>query len=197
MIKTQKAVIVEGKYDKIRLSQVIEGLIITTEGFRIFKDEKKRQLIRNLAETCGIIIITDSDKAGFVIRNHIKGIVDKGDITNIYIPRIKGKEKRKEKPGCEGILGVEGIDNATLEFLIKRELTGIAEPKPPFLDKARFFDDGLTGKKDSAILRRKLLSILSLPEYLSCDSMIKTINRVFSEDEYTEALKKISEQLKG
>ncbi|MDE6725172.1 MAG: toprim domain-containing protein, partial [Ruminiclostridium sp.] len=109
MIKVKQAVIVEGKYDKIKLSSVIDGLIITTDGFSVFKNKEKINLIRKLAENQGIIILTDSDSAGFKIRNYIKGCTQKGNITNIYIPDIFGKEKRKTTPSKEGKLGVEGI----------------------------------------------------------------------------------------
>ena len=110
MIRINQAVIVEGKYDKIKLSSIIDGIIIVTNGFRIFKDTEKLELIRYYASTTGIIILTDSDSAGRKIRGYIKGAVNGGDIRNVYIPDILGKEKRKEKPSAEGKLGVEGVD---------------------------------------------------------------------------------------
>ena len=109
MIQLKEAVIVEGKYDKMKLSQFIDGVIIETSGFQIFKSEQKREYIKKLAETCGIVILTDSDRAGFLIRNHIKSFVPRERIKNAYIPEIRGKERRKAEPSREGLLGVEGM----------------------------------------------------------------------------------------
>ena len=109
MIKLKQAVIVEGKYDKIKLSSIIDTLIIETDGFQIFKDKEKLGYIRLLAETRGVIIMTDSDSAGFLIRSHLVGSVKDGEIINVYIPDIKGREKRKEKDSADGLLGVEGM----------------------------------------------------------------------------------------
>ena len=127
MIKVKQAVIVEGKYDKIKLSSIIDGLIITTDGFSIFKDKEKTALIRRLAENQGIIILTDSDSAGFKIRNYIRGCTQKGKITNIYIPDIFGKEKRKAVPSKEGKLGVEGVSTDILKDAFEK--AGIVSEK--------------------------------------------------------------------
>ena len=120
MIKLKEAVIVEGKYDKIKLSSLVDGLIITTDGFGIFKDREKRELIKTLAKKRGIIILTDSDSAGFLIRSHIKGFVSEGEIKNVFIPDVFGKEKRKSAPSKEGKLGVEGMDRELLENALKK-----------------------------------------------------------------------------
>ena len=114
MIKLKQTIIVEGKYDKIRLANIIDATIITTEGFRIFKDKEKRELIRILWDKNGLIVMTDSDKAGQLIRNHIKNIVPKAEVINVYLPQIKGKEKRKTSPSAEGVLGVEGTDDGII-----------------------------------------------------------------------------------
>ena len=127
MIKLKEAVIVEGKYDKIKLSSLVDGLIITTDGFGIFKDREKRELIKTLAKKRGIIILTDSDSAGFLIRSHIKGFVSEGEIKNVFIPDVFGKEKRKSAPSKEGKLGVEGMDRELLENALKK--AGIVEEK--------------------------------------------------------------------
>ena len=123
MIKIKEAVIVEGKYDKIRLSNFIDGLIITTDGFGIFKDKEKQRLIKHLADTRGILILTDSDGAGFVIRNFLKGAVSPDKIKHAYIPDILGKEKRKDKPSKEGKLGVEGISDEIIMKITKWKTT--------------------------------------------------------------------------
>ena len=120
MIKLRRAVIVEGKYDKIKLSSLLDTVIITTDGFGIYKDKEKTELIRTLASTCGIVILTDSDSAGLKIRNHIKGCCKNGDIINVFVPQIKGKEKRKAVPSSEGYLGVEGLDTEILESALKK-----------------------------------------------------------------------------
>ena len=120
MIKLRRAVIVEGKYDKIKLSSLLDTVIITTDGFGIYKDKEKTELIRTLASTCGIVILTDSDSAGLKIRNHIKGCCKNGDIINVFVPQIKGKEKRKAVPSSEGYLGVEGLDTEILEAALKK-----------------------------------------------------------------------------
>lgn len=158
MIKLKEAVIVEGKYDKIKLSSLVDGLIITTDGFGIFKDREKRELIKTLAKKRGIIILTDSDSAGFLIRSHIKGFVSEGEIKNVFIPDVFGKEKRKSAPSKEGKLGVEGMDRELLENALKK--AGIVEektnPNAKKVLKSDLFEDGISGrsrqqgKEDSA-----------------------------------------------
>ena len=120
MIQLKEAVIVEGKYDKMKLSQFIDGVIIETSGFQIFKSEQKREYIKKLAETCGIVILTDSDRAGFLIRNHIKSFVPRERIKNAYIPEIRGKERRKAKYSKEGLLGVEGMSPEVITEALQR-----------------------------------------------------------------------------
>ncbi len=190
LIKLKHAVIVEGKYDKIKLKSILDAVIITVDGFGIYKNKEKTQLIRSLAESCGIVILTDSDTAGFKIRNHLKGCIKSGEVINVYIPRIKGKEKRKEKPSSEGLLGVEGIDTKTLEeTFIKLGLAVNSPSKPDFLTGIRMFDDGLTGMANSSVLRRRLLCELGLPPLLGKNSMLEVINRLFTEEQYQNALK--------
>lgn len=193
MIKLKQAVIVEGKYDKIKLSSILDAVIITTDGFGIFKNKEKTELIRTLAESCGIIILTDSDTAGFKIRNHLKGCIKNGRVINVYAPQICGKEKRKDKPSAEGFLGVEGISPEILEKALSD--AGITADKTDavntFLDKSRMMDDGLIGKENSANIRRELLKALGLPPLLSTSSMLEIINTLYSEQDYSDGLDKV------
>ena len=134
MVKTDRAIIVEGKYDKIRLSSVIDGFIVTTEGFGIFSDKEKQRFIKKLAEEKGLLVLTDSDAAGFRIRTFLKNIVPETQILHAYIPDVYGKERRKDAPSREGKLGVEGMDTAALEEALRRcgafEETGSVIPYP-------------------------------------------------------------------
>lgn len=191
MIKLSQAVIVEGKYDKIKLSSLLDAVIITTDGFGIYKDKEKTELIRTLASTCGIIILTDSDSAGLKIRNHIKGCCKGGKITNVFVPQIKGKEKRKTAPSAEGYLGVEGLDSEILKSALgKAGITAennTAE-KHDFLTKSDMMDDGIIGAPGSSDLRRNVLSALGLPPILSANTMLEVINRLFTKEEYENAV---------
>lgn len=185
MIKLKQAVVVEGKYDKITLSSIIDAVIIVTNGFGIFKDKEKLELIKFYAGTTGIIIMTDSDRAGFIIRNHIKGTVKNGKIQNVYIPDIMGKEKRKLKPSAEGKLGVEGMNK---EIILKAlEKAGIAADeteikKDSLITKTDLFILGLSGGQNSSELRRKLLNHLKLPSLLSANSMLEVLNTMMDID---------------
>ena len=148
MIQLKEAVIVEGKYDKMKLSQFIDGVIIETSGFQIFKSEQKREYIKKLAETCGIVILTDSDRAGFLIRNHIKSFVPRERIKNAYIPEIRGKERRKAEPSREGLLGVEGMGEEILLKALEQagcEVHGPASAQEQWLDQRILYADGLLG----------------------------------------------------
>lgn len=196
MIKIKQAVIVEGKYDKIKLEQIFDAVIIQTDGFGIFKDKQKQKFIRALAEKKGILILTDSDSAGFVIRSFLSGIVSPEYITHAYIPDILGKEKRKSEASKEGKLGVEGVSN---EVILKAlETAGIigeqtdsdaAEKKQ--VTKTDLYDDGICGKSNSLEKRRKLLKVLNLPERTSANSMLKIINTFLSYEDYKQAVKDI------
>ena len=191
-IHVNQPIIVEGKYDKIKLESLVDGLIITTDGFRIYKDKEKLSLIRAFAMNGGVIVLTDSDGAGFQIRNHLKSCIGNGKITNIYIPDIFGKEKRKEKPSKEGKLGVEGIDAGTLrKAFLEAGVLSDSEQKEPWLTKADLLDDGLTGGENSASLRKKLAADLSLPEHISVNALIEVLNRLYDRERYNNALKKI------
>ena len=193
MIKLKEAVIVEGKYGKIKLSSLVDGLIITTDGFGIFKDREKRELIKTLAKKRGIIILTDSDSAGFLIRSHIKGFVSEGKIKNVFIPDVFGKEKRKSAPSKEGKLGVEGMDRELLENALKK--AGIVEektsPNAKKVLKSDLFEDGISGGADSKAKRTRLLKELGLPERMSANALLETVNALYSFEEYKAAVSRI------
>lgn len=197
MIHLKEALIVEGKYDKIKLSSITDALIITTDGFSVFKNKEKLALIKSLAESCGVIILTDSDSAGFKIRNYIRGCTQKGKIINVYIPEIFGKEKRKAVPSKEGKLGVEGIQADILRNAFEKSgvvLSDSEKPKTEWATKIRLFDDGFTGKENSEEKRKKLLRLLSLPSLLSTNSLIEVLNTMFTQEEYENAVKLIDSE---
>lgn len=193
MIRIKQAVIVEGRYDKIKLSGVLDTLILTTDGFGIFKDKEKLELIRSLAKTRGIVIMTDSDSAGFLIRNHLRGAVHEGEIIHVYIPEIRGREKRKTHDSAEGLLGVEGIgDEIVLKAL---ELAGVTAQKG---DKRRdpvtkkdLYLDGFCGTADAAAKRESLSRRLGLPTRLSANMLPKVISDLFDRQEYERAVEQV------
>ena len=191
MIKLTQAVIVEGKYDKITLENIIDATIIATNGFSIFKDKEKRELIRLLAEKRGIIVITDSDSAGALIRSHLKQICPEDSITNVYVPQLEGKEKRKDKRSKEGLLGVEGMTREVLLNAIERSgVTGQEFPKrtDKKINKTLLFEYGLSGGKNSALLREQLAEHLKLPKGMSANAFLDCLNAVYELNEFTKAV---------
>lgn len=197
MIKIKEAVIVEGKYDKIKLSSLIDGLIIETGGFQIFSDREKIELLRRLADTRGLLILTDSDSAGFLIRNHIQSCIPKEKIRHAYIPDLYGKEKRKLHPSKEGKLGVEGIDPEILLESIRRsgasaiEEAGSSEEKRK-ITKFDLYEDGFSGGADSSKKRQVLLRELGLPERLTAKALVPVLNSLVNYEEYQKVVKKIN-----
>lgn len=184
MINIKEAIIVEGKYDKMRLEMVCSSPVFTTEGFRIFKDKQKREFLQNLAKKRGILILTDSDRAGFMIRNHIKGFIKEGTVKQAYIPEIFGKEKRKASPSKEGKLGVEGIDeDALIEVLEKYSSPQTAGEKITKLD---LYDTGLYGGAGSAAARMSLCKRLSIPEKISANALLDALNALMTKEEFLE-----------
>ena len=186
MIKLKQAVIVEGRYDKIKLKNIIDAPIIETNGFRIFNDKQRQSLIRQIADTRGILIMTDSDGAGFVIRNFLKGTVDKSKIINCYIPQLSGKEKRKVHKSAEGFLGVEGVpDEVIIEAVRKSgaEIIGEETVSRNEITKADLYSLGLTGTENSAKKRKQLLDKMNLPGYLSTNAMLTALNALYSLEE--------------
>lgn len=190
MIKIKEAVIVEGKYDKIKLKGIIDAPIIETNGFRIFKDRDKRRLISAMAKNRGIIILTDSDSAGFVIRNHIKGIAPDGRILNAYIPQILGKESRKAQPSKEGFLGVEGTSSEYILSALRKCGATIesetSKPQGTKFTKAQLYELGLTGGEHSSEKRAKLLKRLGLPAYLTTNALLEILPCITTAEEFEE-----------
>ncbi len=192
MIKLSQVVIVEGKYDKKTLENVVDGLIIPTNGFSVFKDKEKCRMIRALAKRFGVVVITDSDGAGNIIRAYIKNIVGDSKVTNVYIPQIKGKEKRKTHSSKEGFLGVEGMSTEILETALKK--SGVTEFKsienPTKITKKDLYLRGLSGGENSTQKRRELLSDLELPTNLSPNAMLDILNTILTYEEFCEVTKK-------
>ena len=186
MLEISRPIIVEGKYDKIKLSRIVKAHIVTTDGFGIFSKAEKTALIRRLAEDNGVIVLTDSDGAGLVIRNYIKNILPANKIVHIYTPQIKGKEKRKTEPSKAGFLGVEGMDIAWLEEALAPFADGGAKPRMN-LTKADLYALGLSGREDSASRRKALAHALNLPDNLSANALLEAINLLVTEEEFEKA----------
>lgn len=191
MIKLKQAVIVEGKYDKAKLSSLVDATIVTTDGFDVFRDREKLAYIRALAEKNGVIILTDSDAAGFRIRAHIAGAVDPEKITHVYIPDIFGKERRKTQPSAEGKLGVEGMPAGVLLDALRRAgvaVEGQDAPAPAKraapVTKADLVEWGLSGGPDSAGRRRRVLATLGLPARMNANAMLSAINALYTRGEF-------------
>ena len=193
MIKLDMPIIVEGKYDKITLENVVDTLIISTDGFRIFKNKEMCDLIRALAREKGIIVMTDSDGAGQVIRNHVKNIAADGKIINVYVPQLKGKEKRKSTASKEGFLGVEGISKEILiqtlsKYGVKGELCAIPKRR---ITKSDFYELGLSGTQNSTENRKKLILALNLPLTLSSSALLDVVNTLYSYEEFVVIAEKV------
>ena len=216
MLRTDKVIVVEGKYDEIKLSSIIDAPIIKTDGFGIFKDREKQSLLQRLAKKRGLIILTDGDSAGFMIRNFLGNKIPEEFITHVYIPDLYGKEKRKAKPSSEGKLGVEGVPKDVIISAFERagitelkensELEANSEFKKRFETEEKikleerskspktsrqitgldFYEDGISGKPESKEKRKKLLKALELPEKMSTTSLLKIINLLITYDEYKE-----------
>ena len=184
MIRVKEAIVVEGKYDKIKLSSLVEGVIIETKGFGIFRDREKLAYLRALAKKRGLIVLTDSDGAGFLIRGKLSSSIPPEQIKHAYIPDILGKERRKAAPSKEGKLGVEGMELSVLRQALER-----AGATPP-LTKADLFQLGLTGGEDSAARRKALQKRLGLPERLSANGLLQALNTLYSREELRAALEK-------
>lgn len=186
MLKVSEIIIVEGKHDKVKLSAFIDGTIIATNGFRIFKDKEKQNLIRNYALKNDIIILTDSDSAGFVIRNFLKSILPNTvTIKNAYIPQVLGKEKRKEAHSKEGFLGVEGLCKATILDTLEGVFTTKTEDVKP-ITKQDFFKLGLTGGENSSVLRGMLTTKLNIPSYITTNALIEYVNSNLTYDDFLQ-----------
>ena len=191
MIKIHEAIVVEGRYDKNTLSQIVDAPILETSGFGIFKDKKQMALLRQVAERRGLIVFTDPDGAGFVIRNHIKSAIPGKFLKHAYVPDIMGKERRKAAPGKEGKLGVEGMKpEIIIEALRRAGATFEGERERPIqaISKQDLMDLGLSGGKDSSEKRLKLLKKLDLPEHMSANALLQTLNLLYTLEELKELL---------
>ena len=189
--RLREVIVVEGRYDRNALSQVVDALIFETGGFGIFHHPEKVEALRMLAEQRGLIILTDSDGAGFVIRNKLKGLLPQDRIRQAYVPAVEGKEKRKSKPSRQGLLGVEGMRPEVLLEALRR--AGATENKSePWATSALFFSLGLTGKSGSAELRRRLAESLDLPADISQTDLKKAVSVLLTETELRELLSRLT-----
>ena len=192
MLRIQEAIVVEGRYDKNTLSQVVDTVILETGGFGVFRNQELVALLRRLAEERGLIVLTDSDGAGFLIRGHLKSALPPDKVKHAYIPDVPGKERRKRAPGKEGKLGVEGMSPAVLEEVLRRAgATFLEEPpggSPPrtAITKADLYLLGLTGTPDSARRRAALLRHLDLPEHLSTNALLPVLNVLYDREAFLE-----------
>jgi ribonuclease M5 len=194
MIKINQAVIVEGRYDRKKVENILDTLIIETDGFAIFKNKEKQALIRRLANTRGIVVLTDSDTAGFKIRSFLGSIVPPETVTHAYIPDVLGKEKRKDKPSKENKLGVEGMTAEIITRSLDRAgVTCVRSEKADRrqVTKIDLYEDGITGSKNSKSKKAALLKKLDLPERLSTNSLLKLINTFMTYDEYKQVTEEI------
>ena len=193
MIKLDRPVIVEGKYDAIKLSGILDALIIKTDGFGIFKNKEKQRLLTRLAKEKGIIVLTDSDGAGFVIRSFISSIVPADKITHVYIPDIFGKEKRKTQFSAEKKLGVEGVEEKVLLDSFKKAgvTASLSGEKRRLITKLDLFECGLSGRENSTQKRRELLKKLALPVHLSASSLVKILNTFVTYEEFEKTVKEL------
>ena len=189
-LKIDIPIAVEGKYDKIKVASVADAHIITTDGFGVFASEEKSVLIRRLAAPRGIIVLTDSDGAGLVIRNYFNRILPKDKLFHLYIPQIEGKEKRKKSPSKEGMLGVEGMEAEILRNILAPFANGGERVKNKRdLTKTDFFSDGLSGSDAAASKRARLCRYLSLPPNMSANALLAAINMLGEVGQYEEFLK--------
>ena len=197
MVKIKEAIVVEGRYDKNTLSQIVDAEILETSGFGIMKDKKQLALLRRVAEKRGLIIFTDSDGAGFVIRNDLKGAIDGKHLRHAYIPDIPGKERRKSAPGKEGKLGVEGMTpQVILDALRKAGATVLGEDEkrtPGNITKQDMMELGLSGAANSSALRKQLLKKLDLPEHMSSNALLQAVNLLYTRDELRQLLSQLGE----
>lgn len=192
MIRVKEAILVEGRYDKIKLASLVDGVILEAGGFSLFRDREKLAYLKRLAKERGLILLTDSDGAGFVIRGKLSSHIPPEHLKHAYIPDVYGKERRKAKPSKEGKLGVEGMDLATLRAALERAGATILEggnaPGPADqgepVTKSDLFQLGLSGKADSAQRRKELQRALGLPERLSANGLVQAINALYSREEF-------------
>ena len=185
MIHTDRAIVVEGKYDKIKLSSMVDGVNICTGGFRVYKDKEMQAMLRALAKKQGLAVLTDSDTAGFKIRGFLRSICGKENIVDVYIPDLYGKEKRKDHPSKEGKLGVEGVPEEVLQKAFADAGIGaelVLQKKDP-ITKMDLFELGLSGRAESALRRKQLMKHLTLPEHLTTNALVTVLDALMSREE--------------
>ena len=196
MIKIKEAIVVEGRYDKNTLSQIVDAPILETSGFGVMNDKAQLALLRRVAEVRGLIVFTDSDGAGFMIRNFLKSSIDNRYLKHAYIPDIPGKERRKATAGKEGKLGVEGMTPQVILDCLRRAgatIEGEQTIVPAVsITKQDLMELGLSGGKDSSVLRKKLLQHLQLPEHMSTNAMLQALNLLYSRDTLITFMREIS-----
>jgi len=193
MVKIREAIVVEGRYDKNTLLQIVDAPVLETDGFGIMKDKAKLELLRKVAQSRGLIIFTDADGAGFVIRNYLKSTIEPRYLKHAYTPDIFGKERRKRQPGKEGKLGVEGMKpEVVLEALRRAGATieGETANCTGQITKQDLMELGLSGGADSSFKRRALLKMLELPEHMSSNAMLQALNLLYTREELVAALEK-------
>lgn len=201
MLKIQQALLVEGKYDAARLTNLVEGTILTTDGFRVMKDRNLQKMLKQLAKAQGLLILTDSDAAGFKIRHFVTGLVGAQYVLQAYVPAIPGKESRKEQPGKEGLLGVEGVSDAVILQSLQDALRGATErPSDAVLSGQSItytdlYEWGISGMANSAEKRRVLLRQLGLPPRLSKKELLQVLNTLYTRDGLERQIQQI-ERLK-
>jgi len=194
MRRVREVIVVEGRYDKNAVAQAVDCAIIETSGFGVFSDREKLALLRRLAEKCGLVILTDSDGAGFFIRGRLRGMLDSANVRHAYIPDVPGREKRKQSPSREGKLGVEGMSPDVIIKALEaagatfEDEVSFTEPAPP-ITKTDMYETGLSGGPDSASRRRDLLKRLGLPSRLSANALLDVLNVLYTRSEFRELVK--------
>lgn len=192
-IKIKEVIVTEGKYDRIKLENIFDTVIITTDGFDIYKNKKKLELIRRLAQNNGVVVMTDSDAAGFKIRNHLIQCFGDISVKNVYIPEIKGKERRKQKASKEGLLGVEGIDDSIIIDAVMKQ-TRPCNKSSDAITKTDFYNYGLTGHNNSTDMRAIISKSLDLPVKISANKLLEVVNALYSKDEFEQFILKINDE---
>ena len=196
MLKIKQAIVVEGRYDKNTLSQILDATILETSGFGIFKDKQQMDLLRRVAEKKGLIVFTDSDGAGFVIRNHIKSAIPAKYLKHAYTPDIFGKERRKAAPGKEGKLGVEGMNREVILEALRRAgatFEGESVTTDGQITKQDMMQVGLSGGQDSSVKRIRLMKLLNLPERLSANAFLQALNLLCTREEFFSLTEKLEQ----
>ena len=203
MIATGRAVVVEGRYDKIKLDGIVDAVIITTDGFNIFKDEEKQALLKRLGRETGLVLLTDSDDAGFKIRKYVEDIAGRDNVLHAYIPEREGKERRKAHAGAAGLLGVEGVDAATVEQALRDALAADACGNLPETVQGRritvadLFEDGLNGCAGAQARRAAFMRAAELPTRLSTNAFLALLNRLIGYERYKQLVQAVADAEPG